>query len=49
MPGYVADGSISEVGPRKRHVRVPPVSDQIADVAGGPFGADTVEKVPSSS
>ena len=31
---------ISEVGPRKRHVRFPPVSDQTADIAGGPFRAN---------
>src|SRR5580700_5130618 len=35
----VRNVSISEVGPRKRHVRFPPVSDQTADVAGGPFRA----------
>jgi hypothetical protein len=32
-------GSISEVGPRKRHVRFPPASDQTADIAVGPFRA----------
>src|SRR5712675_2239703 len=31
---------ISEVGPRKRHVRFPPVSEQTADIAGGPFRAN---------
>jgi hypothetical protein len=35
----VADGSNSEVGARNRHVRFPPDSDQIADIAGGPFRA----------
>jgi hypothetical protein len=31
-PGNVAFGSISEVGARNRHVRFPPISDQIADI-----------------
>jgi hypothetical protein len=34
-------GSISEVGPRKRHVRFRPVSDQTADIAGGSVRAIT--------
>jgi hypothetical protein len=39
---HVSVGSISEVGPRKRHVRFPPVSDQTADIAGGPFRANSL-------
>jgi hypothetical protein len=30
-----AQGSNSEVGLHNRHVRFPPVSDRIADIAGG--------------
>ena len=36
-----ASGSNSEVGARNRHVRFPPVSDRTADIAGGPFRANT--------
>jgi hypothetical protein len=35
----VRSGSISEVGPRKRNVRFPPVRDRTADIAGGPVRA----------
>ncbi len=42
-------GSISEVGQRKRHVRFPPVSDKTADIAGGPFRANTGSRGPIQS
>jgi len=32
-----------------RQVRFPPISDQIADIAGGPFRADFVAKVPKGA
>jgi hypothetical protein len=34
-------GPNSEVGARNRHVRSPPDSDQTADIAGGPFRANS--------
>jgi hypothetical protein len=37
---HVRSGSFSEVGARNRHVRFPSDSDQIADIAGGPFRAN---------
>jgi hypothetical protein len=37
--GMIRVGSNSEVGARNRHVRYPPDSDQIADIARGPFRA----------
>jgi hypothetical protein len=37
----VSVGSNSEVGARNRHVRFPPDSDQTADIAGGPFRANS--------
>jgi hypothetical protein len=40
-PRNVRVGSNSEVGACNRHVRFPPDSDQIADIAGGPFRANT--------
>jgi len=42
-------GSKPEVGARNRHVRFPPDSDQTADIAGGPFRADSVEKVENAA
>jgi hypothetical protein len=40
-PSMSEKGSKSEVGARNRNVRFPPDSDQTADIAGGPFRANT--------
>src|SRR5258705_10255401 len=37
---FTQPGSNSEVGLHNRHVRFPPVCDQTADIAGGPFRAN---------
>jgi hypothetical protein len=39
-------GPLSEVGARNRHVRFPPDSDHTADIAGGPFRANSGHRGP---
>jgi hypothetical protein len=44
-PRHISTLPISTKLACPRHVRFPPVSDQTADIAGSPFGADFVAKV----